>query len=457
MGAFHRAHQAVYTDDALAHAGGDWRIAGVSLRGTAVADALNPQDGLYTLLTQGPDGNRARVIGSVARVIAASRDRAAVVDALADPAIRIVSLTVTEKAYGIDRATGGVDLTHDAIAADLAKPQQPSGAIAVLVEGLRRRRAAQLQPFTVLCCDNLPNNGAILRGGTIDFARRVDPELGDWIDGNVEFPSTMVDRITPAATPELLREVAGMIGADDAAPVATEDFTQWVIEDRFSQGRPDWQAGGALFVGDVTPYEDMKLRMLNGAHSLIAYAGYRAGCTYVRDAMVVPSLRRLVERHMAAAATTLDPTPGADLDGYAHDLVVRFTNPAIAHETYQIAMDGTEKLPQRILAPALIAVRRGDDITPYAFAVAAWMHYCQGRDDTGTPYELRDPREPEIAAAMGAAETPTDIATALMALPGVFPPDLAGSSKWRDAVSGQLAVMLDRGMSAAIDEAARVI
>ena len=455
VGAFHRAHQAVYTDDALAQAvAGDWRIVGVSLRGTAVADALNPQGGRYTLLTRGIDGNRARVVASIDRVIAATRDRAAVLAALADSATCIVSLTVTEKAYGIDRATGAVDPRHDAIAADLAAPRDPVGAVAMVTEGLRRRHAAGLPPFTVLCCDNLPRNGALLRDGVLDFARRVDPALADWIAAEASFPSTMVDRITPAPPPELAGEVAAIIGADDAAAVAAEEFTQWVIEDRFTQGRPDWQAGGALFVTDVTPFEDMKLRMLNGAHSLLAYAGHLSGCTYVRDAMAVPSLRRLVGQYMTAAATTLEPTPGIDLADYAGALDRRFCNPAIAHATYQIAMDGTEKLPQRIVAPALVAQQRGADLGLFAFATAAWMRYALGRDEQGTAYDLRDPRAAEITAAMAGATTADAIAAALMSLPALFPPELADDARWRAAVGGHLTVMLDRGMAAAVDAAA---
>ncbi len=460
VGAFHRAHQAVYTDDALAaqdgaDSGGDWRIAGVSLRSTAIADALNAQGGRYTLLTRGVEGSQARIIASIASVIAAAQTPAAVFDALAQPATRIVSLTVTEKAYGIDRASGGIDPAHAAIAGDLKNPRQPAGAIGVLVEGLRRRHAAGTDPFTVLSCDNLPGNGALLRGGVIDFAGRADPVLADWIAANVAFPSTMVDRITPAATPQLAAEVAATIGADDAAAVATEQFSQWVIEDTFTAGHPAWQAGGALFVDDVTPFEDMKLRMLNGAHSLIAYAGYLAGCKHVRDAMALDPLRRLVRRHFAAAAATLEPIPGFDFVTYAGDLDARFCNPAIAHETYQIAMDGTEKLPQRILVPAVAALAAGQDAAPFAFAIAAWMRYCLGRNDAGAAYDLRDPRSAEIATVLAGRQNAVAIADALFTLPGLFPAVLVHNQPWRNLVHDQLATMLEHSVAAAIDKAAR--
>ncbi|MCP1168825.1 mannitol dehydrogenase family protein, partial [Limimaricola sp. ASW11-118] len=246
----------------------------------------------------------------------------------------------------------------------------------LLVEALRRRRGAGRAPFTVLCCDNLPENGALLRGGVLGFARRVDPEFADWISAEVAFPSSMVDRITPAATDDTRALARRLTGYEDAAAIETEPFCQWVIEDRFPQGRPDWEAGGAIFVEDVAPFERMKLRMLNGAHSLIAYAGFVAGHTLVRDAMASAALAALVRRHIAAAARTLGPLPGIDLAAYGAELAARFANPAIAHETYQIAMDGSQKLPQRIFGPAWDAQQAGRDLRPFAFATAAWARYC---------------------------------------------------------------------------------
>ncbi|AXS39714.1 mannitol dehydrogenase family protein [Breoghania sp. L-A4] len=423
IGAFHRAHQAVYTDDALAASGGDWRIIGVSLRGTAAADALNPQNGLYTLIERGEGEASGRIIASLDRVIAATRKPGAALAAMTDPAIRIVSLTVTEKAYGIDRAAGGLDESHSAVAYDLGDPRAPSGVLGLLVEALRLRREAGTPPFTVLCCDNLPDNGALLRLGVVDFASRVDPGLAAWIETSVAFPATMVDRITPAVTPAALADTARMTGRDDQAAIETEVFTQWVIEDHFPQGRPNWEAGGAIFVADVAPYERMKLRMLNGTHSMLAYAGFLAGHTLVRDAMADPALSALVTRHLKAAAATLAPLPGIDLTAYAASLAARFRNPSIAHETYQIAMDGTEKLPQRLLQPALVAMEQRQDIRPFAFAVACWMRYCLGRTDDGVAYALRDPREQHIQAALARVDTrdPAAIAGTLHALPGVFP------------------------------------
>lgn len=445
-GAFHRAHQAVYTDDALIAEGGDWRITGVSLRGTDVADAMLPQNGLYTLIERGAGEARGRVIASVDKVIAAVREPAAPLKALVSPQTRIVTLTVTEKAYGIDRTSMTVDPRHPSIAADLSDPRHPRGAIGLLVESLRLRRDQDIAPFTVLCCDNLPENGPLLRAGVQDFARRIDPGLAAWIEAEVRFPSSMVDRITPAPTRETLDEAVRLTGCTDLAAIETEPFSQWVIEDDFSNGRPAWEAGGALFVGDVKPYEMMKLRMLNGAHSMLAYAGFVVGCRYVRDVMARPDMAALADRHIGAAGRTLPDLAGMDLDSYRRDLIDRFSNPAIAHETYQITMDGTEKLPQRILAPVTDTLSRGGDLRPFAFAVAAWMRYCIGKTDAGDGYSLRDPRQSEIHAALDDASSPAEISGALSQLPGLFPASLVGNDAWRGQVTDLLAVMLQNGM-----------
>jgi len=449
-GAFHRAHQAAITDAALAASGGDWRIAGVSLRSADLAEALASQDGLFTLIERGAQGDRARVIGAIDRVIAARGAPEAVLGPMSDPAIRIVTLTVTEKAYGVDRGGPDADPAHPDVAADLESPAAPRGVLGLLVEGLRRRRAAGHVPFTVLCCDNLPENGALLRGGVVGFARRIDPDLADWIAREVAFPSSMVDRITPAATEATLALAARLTGFEDAAAIETEPFCQWVIEDRFPQGRPDWAAGGAIFARDVAPYERMKLRMLNGAHSLIAYAGFISGHALVRDAMADRKLAALARRHITAAAATLDPLPGIDLAAYGDELAARFANPAIAHETYQIAMDGSQKLPQRIFGPACDAQLAEQDLRPFAFATAAWARYCLGRGEAGGRYALRDPREAEIAAVVEAAgDDARALIAGLLRLPGLTPAELLDGAFEAQAAEN-LSNMLAQGMAAAI-------
>jgi fructuronate reductase len=450
-GAFHKAHQAVYTDAALAKSGGDWMITGVSLRSADVANALNPQDGLYTLLVRGPDGVAPQVIGSIARVLVAPKDPDAVLEALAAPATKIVSLTITEKGYGLDPATGGLDTSFAPISADLAAPERPQSAVGFIVEALRLRRERGLGGFTVLCCDNLPNNGKVVRRLVGEFAAARDPELAAFIAQKVTFPSTMVDRITPASTEQTFADTLALTGREDLAAVETEPFSQWIVEDDFVAGRPDWEAGGALFVSDVAPYEKMKLRMLNGAHSMLAYSGFLSGHKYVRDVMGDADLALLIGRHMDAAARTLDPVPGVDLAHYAAELRTRFANPAIAHQTYQIAMDGTQKLPQRILEPATIALERGWPLDAYAFAIAAWMRYALGVTEAGEAYALRDPREAEIRALAGGPERGAGaIVEALMGLPGLFPAALRESSDFREAVARRLGGMLSEGIHAAI-------
>ncbi|MDO5613076.1 MAG: mannitol dehydrogenase family protein [Paracoccus sp. (in: a-proteobacteria)] len=449
IGAFHRAHQAVMTDDALAAQGGDWRITGVSLRSKDVAQAMNPQHGLYTLIERGAAGTSARVVAAIQDVIAA--DPAATLIAMVDPKVRIVTLTVTEKGYGIDRSTQDADPHHPAVAGDLADPAHPSGVLGLLTRALQLRREAGTSPFTVLCCDNLPENGTLLRNGVTGFARQIDPALAEWIAANVAFPSSMVDRITPAATPETLAEAQHQTGCTDLAAVETEPFLQWVIEDHFPTGRPAWEAAGALFVTDVAPYERMKLTMLNGSHSMLAYAGFLSGCKYVRDVMANPELETLVARHHMAAAQTLPPLPDIDLTAYAKALQDRFRNPAIAHETFQIAMDGTEKLPQRIFQPALVALEQGQDLRPFAFAAAAWMRYTMGETDEGQPYALRDPREAEIRAAL--SPLPSEgaaISQALLSLPGFVPEPLRDATEWRRLTAEILSVMISHGMAEAI-------
>ncbi len=447
LGAFHRAHQAVYTDDALAAAGGDWRIVAVSLRSAATADALTRQGNWYSLIVRDEAGAKARVVGSIADALSAPRDPEAVLRRLADPAIRIVTLTVTEKAYGLNRETGGLDPAHEAVAHDLRHPDRPVGVIGYLVEALRRRREAGTPPFTVLCCDNFPENGKLVRRLVSGFASEVDGELAAWIESEVAFPSSMVDRITPAPTPETLALAEDLLGRPDAAAVEAEPFSQWVIEDNFPTGRPAWEAGGALFVADVAPYEKMKLRMLNGAHSLIAYAGFLAGHACVRDAMADTGLVWRVNRHIRAAARTLDPVPGIDLGNYGDDLMRRFANPFIAHETYQIAMDGTEKLPQRLLQPAMDALARGEDADVFALAVAFWMRYALGRTDAGETYELRDPRQEQLAAATGGDADPGALAARLAAAAGVFPAALSQDTAWMGRVADHLARMLENGVT----------
>lgn len=445
LGAFHRAHQAVYTDDALAASGGDWRILGANLRSTTVPRQLDQQNGLYTVLERS-EVDRARVIGAHLPQ-AIGGDPAAILRAALDPAIRILSLTVSEKAYGIDRAAMDADPQHAAVAADLANPGAPQGVLGLICAALRQRKADGTPPFTVMSCDNLPDNGALLRAGIVGFARRIDADLAAWIADTVAFPASMVDRITPATTPQTLADVQAMTGRVDLCAVETEPFLQWVIEDHFPAGRPAWEAGGAQFTTDVAAWEAMKLRMLNGAHSLIAYAGQLLDLPHVRDAVANPDLAPLIRRHMQAAAATLPRAAGLDPDAYEAALIRRFANPAIAHQTRQIAMDGTQKLPQRWLTAAVDTQKIGGNLRPFAFAVAVWMAYVAALAARGEAPD--DPRGPDLRDRASAA-SPADLAQRLFALPQLFPDSLTDNEAFTDMVTTRLAAIQSQGLRAVL-------
>lgn len=452
VGAFHRAHQAVYTHDVLSKHGGNWRILGVSLQSTQIADDLNAQDGIYTLVIRQAEDLDLKLIKSIKNVEAAVRRTDVIFKHLASPKTHIVSMTVTEKAYGIFREEKAVDINHKSIAHDLENPDAPIGIIGIIVKGLSLRKQAGLKPFTVLCCDNLPKNGDLVRSGVLDFALKTNQvELVKWIEQEGAFPNSMVDRITPATTSELIEEVASHLGDTDKMPVETEPFSQWVIEDNFCDGRPRWQDVGALFVSEVAPYEHMKLRMLNGTHSMIAYAGFLCGHKYVRDVMADENLEALAFRHMQAAAQTLVPLKEIDFEVYAKQLIKRFENPNIAHETYQIAMDGSQKMPQRIFEPAVDALRLGLSIEPFAFATAAWIFYCSGKHESGSSYKLRDPREEELLEVFkGSASNPDLIVERFLALPDLFPNDLIKNAQWSLSITAHLSAMIDVGIVKAI-------
>lgn len=353
IGAFHPAHQAVYTEDAMAAADDDgWAICGVTQRSSDVVEQLRPQDCLYSVLQRDVHTESVRVVGSAREVLYAVDDYDALLARIADPDIRIVSLTVTEKGYRHDPASGQLRLDDAEIAADLAR-RPARTAVGQLMGGLAARRTADAGPVAVMSCDNLPANGATLRGLVMAFAERVAaPGLVEWLAANVTFPSTMVDRIVPATTPADLARAAELLGALDNGLVVTEPFRQWVVEDDFPAGRPDWAAAGAILTDDVTPYETLKLRLLNGAHSAIAYFGALAGATYVAEAVEHDAIREAVSRLMAEVTPTMSVPPGFDVAGYQRSLLARFANPALHHRVLQIAMDGSQKLPQRLLQPA---------------------------------------------------------------------------------------------------------
>jgi fructuronate reductase len=413
IGAFHRAHQAVYTEEA----GDGWGICGITQRSTTVVDQLVPQDGLYSVLERGPGGVSARIIGAVREVLTGD----ATVARIADPAVRVVSLTVTEKGYRHDPATGRLRRDDPETCLDLTG-RPPRTVIGRLVRGLALREA----PVTVLCCDNLTSNGATLRGLVEEFRERA----GLRFRGEVAFPATMVDRIVPATTAADLADAERLLGVRDEGVVVTEPFTQWVIEDAFAAGRPAWDAAGAIYTDDVAPYETMKLRLLNGAHSMLAYLG--SGFDYVSEAVDV--LGDVVRRYMDEdAGPTLEVPTGFDLEDYKASLLARFANPALRHRITQIAMDGSQKLEQRLLGVVRDRLAVGAEPRWAALAVAAWMRHVQ------TARELDDPMADLLRMAVSRADTPEAVVDALLPISDIFGTDLPESDVFRGLLIEHLA------------------
>lgn len=426
LGAFFRAHGAIYFEEAVAASGGDWGVVGVSLQNPTTRDQLAPQGFAYTALELGPEAEKPRVVEILRDVLVAREDPAAVLELLADPKIRIVTLTVTEKGYCHDPSSGVLSFEHPDILNDL-RDALPVSAPGYLVRALALRRAAGVAPFTVMSCDNLPENGRLLRGVVLELARAIDAELADWIAREAEFPATMVDRIVPATKPEDLARVEAITGRADAAPVLHEPFRQWVIEDRFVGGaRPDLGAVGVQLVFDVTPFEHMKLRMLNGTHSALAYLGYLSGLETIADCMGEAVFRDFV-RHLwrAEIMPTLTPLPGEDLGAYADALLARYSNGAIRHRTWQIAMDGSQKLPQRILGTLADNLCAGRNASGLLLVVAAWMRYVGGVDEAGRTIDIRDPLADRLRACHDDAGDDAATIEALLGIREIFTPDLA--------------------------------
>ncbi len=451
VGAFHRAHQAVYTDGVLAR-DPRWGIVGASLRAPDTRDALRPQHGLYGLSLRDGAGETLRIIGSLRDVVVAPESPAGLVAAMAAPDVRIVSLTVTEKGYCHDPATGRLRDNHPDVQHDLAHPAAPRSAPGFILAALRARRAAGLAPFSVLCCDNLPANGHTVHQVLQDLAALQGGDMARFIADEVACPATMVDRIVPATTDEDRARIAERLGFEDAWPVVSEPFSQWVIEDHFSAGRPDWATEGAEFVRDVAPFELAKLRLLNGAHSSLAYLGYLSGDETVADAMARPAMVRFVAHLMEhEVSPTLTATQGPDLASYRTALQARFANPALRHRTWQIAMDGSQKLPQRLLGTIRDRLAAQAPIPALALGVAAWMAYVTGIDQHGRAIDVRDPLRDDLRARADAAgRDAARLAPALAAVSGIFGEDLPQDSRFMGPVTTALEQILNHGAPAAL-------
>ncbi|WP_407311289.1 mannitol dehydrogenase family protein [Pseudomonas sp. nanlin1] len=452
LGAFHRAHQAVYLQRHLErHGGSEWGVCSANLRSNrTLVEQLREQDGRYHVAEyRDREQVTLREIGVLRQALYVGEGGAELeqlLQRMAAPQTRIVTLTVTEKGYCLSPATGRLRLDDPGVVHDIAHPQAPRTAPGIVLEALRRRRAAGVAAFTVLCCDNMPDNGQRTREAVSALAAQQDPELAQWVLECVAFPGSMVDRIVPAMDAAAFTQLAQQLDCHDPAAVVCEGFSQWVIEDHFPLGRPDWEAEGVQMVADVRPFETMKLRMLNGSHSLLAYVGVLAGHTYVADAINDADLARLISRYMAEeAAPTLDMPAGSDLAGYASELKARFANDSLQHRLRQIAMDGSQKLPQRWLLGAQQLLDQGRPMPCTALGIAAWIHYCSQPQADGTAQQVDDPLRATFAdlAARFSGEALVD---AFLALDQVFPAALADRPAFRQAVHRASAALARDGL-----------
>lgn len=413
VGGFHRSHQAMYLDRLLQTGdASDWAIVGIGLQpqDARMRDVMRAQDCTYTLVLKHPDGrSEPRVIGSIVEYLFAPDDPGAVVERLVDPAIRIVSLTVTEGGYNISPVTGDFDGSREGVVHDLAHPLTPRTVFGLVIEALRVRRERGVPPFTVLSCDNVAGNGEVARHAFSTFASLRDPSLGQWVHDTVAFPNSMVDRITPQTTDDDRAELASRHGIEDGWPVVAESFTQWVIEDRFPLGRPPWGKVGAQLVDDVKPYELMKLRLLNASHQAMGYFGSLMGYRWVHEAASDPLITRLLRRYWAEEAIpTLPPVPGVDLHRYTETLLERYRNPTIADTLARLCAESSDRIPTFLLPVVRAQLAVDGPVELSAAVVASWARYAEGIDEQGAPIRVVDARRDRlISAARRSHDDPT--------------------------------------------------
>lgn len=400
VGGFHRAHMAMTIDDLLSQGlATDWAICGVGLLegDRRMKTIMDEQDALYTLTVRHPDGREeTRVIGSIIDYLFAPDDVDAVIERMAHPDTRIVSLTITEGGYNLDRVSGDFDLSTPAVAADLAD-DTPSTVFGVVVEALRRRRERGIDPFTVLSCDNIENNGEVAATAFQEYAKAKDAELAAWMDTHVSFPNSMVDRITPVTTPADVKAISERIGVADGWPVVCEPFFQWVVEDEFSLGRPPWDSVGVQMVPDVRPYELMKLRLLNASHQALCYFGYLMDYRLVHEATADPLISTFLTRYMNEEATpTLAPVPGVDLDAYKRTLIDRFSNAHVRDTIARLCAESSDRIPKWLVPVVREQLRSGGSVVYGAAIIASWARYAEGIDEHGAPIEVVDPLRDEL-------------------------------------------------------------
>ena len=403
VGGFHRAHQAMVLDTLMGQGlARDWGLVGIGVRtpDRSMRDALIPQDCLYTLTVKDMTEQRSRILGSIVDFLYAPDDPEAVLSLLTSPAIRIVSLTITEGGYNFDQITGEFDWSHSDIVAELGRMSAPHTVFGFITEALRRRRERGIEPFTVMSCDNIPGNGHLAKKMFVSFATKVDPELADWITNSVAFPNSMVDRITPVTTPDDIAEAKVQTGLDDHWPVVSETFFQWVLEDYFPAGRPPFEKAGVQLVDDVEPYELMKLRLLNASHQGLAYFGHLMGFRLVHDAVNYTLIQTLLRRYMVEEAqATLLPVPGVDLAAYQDMLITRFTNAEVKDTIARLCAESSDRIPKWLVPVIRERLSRGLDVSLSSAIVASWARYAEGVDEEGNPIDVVDNLKVEVMAS----------------------------------------------------------
>lgn len=428
LGNFHRAHQAACFDRAISRGDARWGVIGASLRSADVYNRMAPQSCLYTLTETDSGGAATRLMAAIRNVIVAPENPVELIAALADPDVHIVTLTLTEKGYG--RGIGS--------AADF------------ILSGLCERRARGLQPFTTISCDNLPENGRVIESAVLALAAERAPDLRDWIAANATFPNSMVDRIVPATTPDDIAALAAQTGFEDQAMVKTEAYSQWVIEDRFCAARPDFAELGVDLVADVAPWEAAKLRLLNGAHSALAYLGALAGHEFVHQAIAAPEYRALINRLWDETMVTLAPTAELKVADYRARLLDRFSNVALQHRTMQIAMDGSQKLPQRLVAPLRERLQCGLKSPALVLTIAGWMRWQIGRAENGDRIIIDDPMANKISSILNGLQAPKDIVQALLKIEQIFGSDMAAHPTLPEELASELINLLKNGAAATV-------
>ncbi len=451
VGGFHRAHQAVYLDDLLALAGTErWGECGLGVLPSddRMHDALQSQDYLYTVVERSASGQMARVIGSIADYVHAPKNSQAAIEKMADAETRIVSLTITEGGYFIDEGTGEFLVEHPDIRHDVRNPTEPVSSMGLIAEALHRRRERGVPPFTVMSCDNLQGNGHVVRKVLLEFAGLRDPALAQWMAQNVAFPNSMVDRITPATTPADILSVSERFGLDDKWPVVTEPFRQWVIEDTFCNGRPEWQRVGAQMISDVAPYEIMKMRLLNGSHLAMAYLGLLSGFTFVHDILNDSVFKSFIESFMEEVTPVVPKIAGVSVADYKKSLVERFSNPTINDQVTRIASEGSAKMPKWLLPSIAELVEQRGPISLLSLVVASWI-FClgQSKDERGQPLNLIDARSVElvdIARKSGTDPRP------MLAVKSIFGQRLPANTKFVGSVESALEMLSRLGVYATI-------